>query len=68
VHDLAVSKYAANREKDRTFVRALIRHGLVERELLERRLAETELPPQLRELIVGLLERDFREVGRASPC
>ena len=29
VHDLAISKYAANREKDREFVRALVRHALV---------------------------------------
>lgn len=63
VHDLVVSKYAANREKDRTFVRAVIRHGLVERELLDQRLAQTELPPQLRTLIEGLLERDFRDAA-----
>lgn len=68
VHDLVVSKYAANREKDRTFVRAVIRHGLVDREELERRLAQTELQPQLRELIDALVDRDFREAGRAGQC
>jgi hypothetical protein len=61
VHDLVVSKYAANREKVRTFVRAVIRHGLVRREELEQRLAQTELEPELRALIVGLLDRDFRD-------
>ena len=68
VHDLVVSKYAANREKDREFVRAVIRHGLVEREVLERRLSHTELEAELRALVEVLLERDFREVGRASQC
>jgi hypothetical protein len=68
VHDLVVSKYAANREKDREFVRAVIRHGLVEREVLERRLSHTELEAELRTLVEALLERDFREVGRASQC
>ncbi|KIG13311.1 hypothetical protein DB30_00359 [Enhygromyxa salina] len=61
VHDLVVSKYAANREKDREFVRAVIRHGLIQRETLDQRLAQTELDPRLRALILGLIEQDFRE-------
>lgn len=37
INDLALSKLAAGREKDHTFVRAAVRHGLVDRaELLER--------------------------------
>ena len=59
IHDLAVSKYAANREKDREFVRAVIRHGLVDRDTLDRRVAQTELAPQLRTLIVELIGRDY---------
>jgi hypothetical protein len=66
VHDLVISKYAANREKDRIFVRAVIGHGLAERERLEQRLEQTELQPELRTLIVGLLDRDFRETSRGS--
>src|SRR5947209_8051384 len=34
VHDLAIAKYVAGREKDRDFTRALARHGLVSREVL----------------------------------
>jgi hypothetical protein len=65
VHDLAISKYAANREKDRNFVRSLIQHALVERETLTERLAATTLDPRLRSLIEGLIEQDFRNAGRA---
>lgn len=64
VHDLVISKYAANREKDREFVRVVIRHGLVEREILGERLAATTLEPRLRSLINALIEQDFRAVQR----
>jgi hypothetical protein len=64
VHDLMVSKYAANREKDREFVRAAIRHGLVERQTLGERLAATSLDPRLRSLIEGLIEQDFHAAAR----
>ncbi|PRP97362.1 DUF6036 family nucleotidyltransferase [Enhygromyxa salina] len=63
IHDLVVSKYAANREKDREFVRAVIRHSLVERETLDQRLRQTELDPRLRSLILGLVEQDFRDAA-----
>src|SRR5204863_2376681 len=33
-HDLAISKYAVRRDKDRTFTRELARRGLVDRETL----------------------------------
>ena len=38
IHDLWLSKAIANREKDRGFCRALLERGLVDRELLKRRL------------------------------
>lgn len=41
VHDLAVSKLAASREKDLEYVRVLVRLGLVEPGIVRRRLAET---------------------------
>lgn len=41
VHDLAVSKLAAGREKDLDFVKALVRLQLVARATLRQRLAET---------------------------
>ncbi|MCL1960886.1 MAG: hypothetical protein FWG56_03720 [Desulfovibrionaceae bacterium] len=37
-HDLAASKLAAAREKDREFVAALLRHGLVEEAEVEKRI------------------------------
>ena len=39
-HDLVLSKYAAGREKDHEFVAAALRHGLVRRDELLRRLAD----------------------------
>lgn len=43
VHDLAVSKLVAGREKDVAFVRSMLRFGLVKLELLRDRLAQTKL-------------------------
>jgi hypothetical protein len=38
VHDLAVSKLAASREKDLTYVQAMIKHRMIHQELLVERL------------------------------
>jgi hypothetical protein len=46
VHDLVLSKYAAFREKDRQFVRAAVRHGLVKRDVLLSRLCEMPKRPE----------------------
>ncbi len=50
VHDLAISKLVAGREKDLRFVAGLIGHGLAESATLIERLAETQLPGATREL------------------
>ena len=50
VHDLAVSKLIAGREKDLEFIHALLRRRLVEKGVLAERLTRTELPPDLRTL------------------
>lgn len=42
VHDLAVSKLAAGREKDIEFVAALVRHGLVRTDIVRKRLTQTQ--------------------------
>lgn len=42
VHDLAVSKLAAGREKDLQFVAALFRHNLARPEIVRKRLGETK--------------------------
>jgi hypothetical protein len=59
VHDLAIAKYAAGREKDLDFTRALVRHAMVVREVLEQRLAATALDPLTRALISKRIESDF---------
>jgi hypothetical protein len=61
IHDLLVSKYVANREKDRRFARAAIRHGMVKQELILERLGRTQLSPDLLERITELVRFDFSE-------
>lgn len=61
VHDLAISKYVAGREKDLEFTAELARHGLTAREPLMERLSVTRLQPQLRKLVEGRIARDFRD-------
>jgi hypothetical protein len=59
VHDLAIAKYAAGPEKDRDFTRALARHHMVRRNLLEQRLTDTELGPEIRSLVEKRMQSDF---------
>ncbi|HXS27569.1 MAG TPA: DUF6036 family nucleotidyltransferase [Steroidobacteraceae bacterium] len=59
VHDLAVSKYVAAREKDLEFTRELARHRMTERQVLLERLHTTELPGVHRELVAARIARDF---------
>jgi hypothetical protein len=49
VHDLAVSKLVAGREKDLDFVRALMRHQLAKEGEIQERLASTPIPEDRRE-------------------
>lgn len=64
VHDLAISKYVAGREKDFDFSRELARHGMTEKATLISRLARTRLDPALAKLVRGRIERDFPGSGR----
>jgi hypothetical protein len=57
-HDLVISKYAAGREKDRTYVRAAIRHGLVDPAVLLRRLERTAVEIEARERIARQIQAD----------
>ena len=59
VHDLVISKCVAGREKDVRFLRAAARHRLVARATLLARLAETDLVPELREVVAGRIEEAF---------
>lgn len=66
VHDLAIAKYAAGREKDRDFTRALVRHSMVRREVLEDRLPATPVDEIRRKLIQARIEADFARRGPAG--
>jgi hypothetical protein len=57
VHDLAVSKLVAGREKDLDFVGALLRHRLANSEVMEQRLASTTLTAERRAIFLARLKR-----------
>jgi hypothetical protein len=59
VHDLAIAKYAARREKGSEFTTALARYGVVSREVLLHRLAVTPLDTQLRKRVSRRIQLDF---------
>jgi hypothetical protein len=63
-HDLALSKYAAGRDKDAEFNRELIAHGFVKRALLERLVDEMPVNASLKDLIRSRIARDFQTKGR----
>lgn len=62
-HDLAVSKYVAGREKDREYLRAAIRHGLLTREVLVERLHATPLGADERDRLQRAIEADFESAS-----
>ena len=57
VHDLAVSKLVAGRDKDLSFVGALIRHSLIDVGVVRKRLTETQLSEPVRALCMGRISR-----------
>lgn len=59
VHDLAISKYAAGREKDLVFTATLARHGMTIKKTLLEREGWTRLQSALRKLVDGRIDRDF---------
>jgi hypothetical protein len=61
VHDLAISKYVAGREKDLEFTRELARHGMTEKKTLLTRATATKLDAVLTRAVRGRIERDFPE-------
>lgn len=63
VHDLALSKYVAGREKDFEFTRGLARHRMTEKKTLLKRLAATKLDAALARAVRGRIERDFSTPG-----
>jgi len=59
VHDLAISKYVAGREKDLEFTRALAKHRMTSDDTLLVRLSETNLSGALRKPVQERIRRDF---------
>jgi hypothetical protein len=66
VYDLACSKLAAGREKDLSFVGALLRHGFVKSHDLEDRLGSMPLTQERRASCLALLERITKWMPGAS--
>jgi hypothetical protein len=60
VHDLAISKYVAGRDKDREFTAELAKHRLTLQPLLRERLAETAISDALREVVNARIRGDFK--------
>jgi hypothetical protein len=57
VHDLAVSKLVAGREKDLDYVGAILRHRLAQGEIIRERLNSTPIPQARRELCLSRMKR-----------
>jgi hypothetical protein len=64
VHDLAISKYVAGRDKDLEFNHELVRYKLARKSVLLDRLAATELDDERRRLVRGRIALHFRVPGR----
>lgn len=69
VHDLAISKYVAGREKDLQFTRELARYSLTDSATLRSRLGQTNVSAAIRKLVDARIARDFpgvRALGGAK--
>ncbi|QYD70084.1 hypothetical protein KZJ38_07165 [Paraburkholderia edwinii] len=67
VHDLALSKYVADRPKDRAFNRELIRHGMVDPVKLRKRVDLLPVGDERKTLILSAIDRDEKTVAEAAP-
>jgi hypothetical protein len=65
-HDLAASKLAAFREKDREFVRVLLVERLVKKQRLMDRLGALDLPESRVDRLVKWVEVTYRELREAD--
>ena len=61
VHDLAISKYVAGRQKDLEFTRELARQGMTDHASLFKRARVTTLSTRLRTHVKNRIDADFRE-------
>ena len=58
VHDLAIAKYAAGREKDLRYTAALLNAGYLDPATLDQRLRDTAIDHEVRNLIAARIRRD----------
>jgi hypothetical protein len=63
VHDLAIAKAVAGREKDLDFLREAAGHRMVDAATLRARLADTDLDEARRALVAGRIVAAVRSVG-----
>lgn len=64
VHDLAVAKHVAGREKDLQFTRELALHGMTDSKTLLARLKDTEVAAEVRKIIEARIRRDAAQIGK----
>ena len=64
VHDLAISKLVAGREKDLEFLLGLSLHKMISLEILKARLESTSLADERKILCEGRLQRLFGQLLR----
>ncbi|NND65777.1 MAG: hypothetical protein HKM24_07415 [Gammaproteobacteria bacterium] len=60
VHDLALSKYVAGREKDLTFNQELAKQKMINRKELLTRLKTIKLKNQIKDLVIAQIKRDCK--------
>lgn len=63
VHDLAISKLVAGREKDADFISGLLRHQLVQVTVIRDRLNKTSLTSERLQTCLARLERLVNAIG-----
>jgi hypothetical protein len=60
VHDLAISKMIAMRPKDLDFVQQLVRHDMIDKKTMLRRLKQTDLEDSTRRIAQARIESFFK--------
>lgn len=68
VHDLALSKYVAGRERDIEFNRELARHGIISKRKLTRLVSVMPIDDERKRVILDRIKRDFAEAAKARPA
>jgi hypothetical protein len=63
-HDLLIAKYVAGREKDLSFCRAVVQAGIVQKDILQQRLRDTECAHQVRIRVESLIAKHFSDQNK----